>query len=194
MAGFELAHVYPYNTDFTFILSIISLGVGFFLFLFVGAAVFHRYIYHELPMSRFAATFFIGIAPTAILAVILIKMMYLFEHSHVLNIQPSLFAGIAKIGILMNWGMSTWWFFMALIIIFYYIKKIELPYALSWWAFTFPTGALSVASAVAWKITGFSIIYSFYLFTVVLLLLFWGGVFVRTIKGVTSGKIFEATH
>ena len=63
VAGFELAHVFPAATEFTFMLSIISFGVGLFLFLFVGAAVYHRYIYHELPMSRFAATFFIGLRP-----------------------------------------------------------------------------------------------------------------------------------
>jgi len=194
VAGFELTHVYANFTELTFTLSIVSLGVGFFLFLFVGAAVYHRYIYHELPMSRFAATFFIGIAPTAILAVILFKMMHLFEHTPIIGVEAHLFSGIAKIGILMNWGLAAWWFIMALIIILYYIKKIDLPYALSWWAFTFPTGALSVASGIAWKITGFSLIYFFYILTVIMLLLFWGAVLVWTGKGILSGKVFQPTH
>ena len=79
VAGFELAAVFPQHLELTFGLSMISLGVGFFLFLFVGAAVYHRYVYHDLPMSRLAATFFIGMAPTAIIAVILFKMLHLFE-------------------------------------------------------------------------------------------------------------------
>ena len=83
---------------------------------------------------------------------------------------------------------------MAMIIIAYYIKKIELPYALSWWAFTFPTGALSVASGIAWKVTGFSIVYLFYIGSIIVLMLFWGTVFMRTIKGITSGKVFQPTH
>jgi C4-dicarboxylate transporter/malic acid transport protein len=194
VAGFELTQVYPHFAEFNFTLSIVSFGVGFFLFLFVGAAVYHRYIYHELPMSQFAATFFIGIAPTAIVAVILFKMMHLFEHNAILGIDPHIFSSIAKIGILVNWGLSVWWFIMALIIILYYIRKIELPYALSWWAFTFPSGALAVSSGIAWKITNFSFIGSFYYLSVGFILFVWTIVFVKTLKGIISGKIFLPSH
>jgi len=194
VAGFELAQIFPETMELTFGLSILSFGVGFFLFLFVGAAVYHRYIYHELPMSRFAATFFIGIAPTAIISVILFKMMHLFENSDVLGIAPHVFAPIAKIGILATWGMSAWWFIMSLIVIFYYLQRIELPYALSWWAFTFPSGALSVSTGVAWKVTDFSSIYAFYIFAVIFLLAVWVVVSGRTIKGMLTKKVFAPSH
>jgi len=194
VAGFELAYIYPERLDLTFGLSMISLGVGFFLFLFVGAAVYHRYIYHELPMSRFAATFFIGLAPTAIIAVILFKMMHLFEGSEVLGIDPHVFAPIAKLGILMNWGFSVWWFIMALIVIAYYLRRIELPYALSWWAFTFPTGALAISTGVAWKASGFAFIHFSYIAALLFLLAVWLVVLVQTGKGVISGKIFAPAH
>ncbi|OIP92486.1 MAG: hypothetical protein AUK26_04625 [Syntrophaceae bacterium CG2_30_58_14] len=45
-AGLELAELYPQAVELTFGLSMISFGVGFFLFLFVGAVVYHRYVYH----------------------------------------------------------------------------------------------------------------------------------------------------
>ena len=69
VAGLELAELFPQYLELTFGLSMVSFGVGFFLFLFVGSAVYHRYIYHELPMSRLAPTMFIGMVPTAIIAV-----------------------------------------------------------------------------------------------------------------------------
>ncbi len=194
LAGYELAGHFPARAELAITLSTLSFGVGFFLFLFVGAAVYHRYIYHELPMSKFAATFFIGIAPTAIASVILFKIMHLFSHHQLMGLDSTVVVTICKFTILFTWGFSAWWFVMALIITLYYMTKIELPYALSWWAFTFPSGALCVASGVTWKATQFGIIYNFYLFTVAFLLLAWIFVFIRTMKGVMSGKIFAPTH
>jgi len=194
VAGFELAKLLPQHLELTFGLSIISLGVGFFLFLFVGAAVYHRYVYHELPMSRLAATFFIGMAPTAIIAVILFKMLHLFEAGAVLGIDAHVFTPIAKLGILMNSGLSIWWFVMALVVIGYYLRRIELPYALSWWAFTFPSGALGVATGVAWKVSGFGFLHVLYVAIVIFLLVIWLLVLAQTIRGVISGRIFAPAH
>lgn len=167
---------------------------GLFLFLFVGSAVYHRYIYHELPASQFAATFFIGMAPTAIIAVILFKMMHLFEKSEVLGIDPLVFTPIAKLGILINWGLSIWWFIMALIVMIYYIRRLNMPYALSWWAFTFPTGALTVSTGIAWKVSGFGFIHTLFIVSLLFLLITWVLVVVRTSKGIASGKVFVPAH
>lgn len=108
----------------------------------------------------------------------------------VLGISSQVFASLAKIAILVNWGFSAWWFVMACIAIIHYLKHIELPYALTWWAFTFPSGALCLASAVAWKVTQFSSIYYFFILATVFLLIVWLIVLLGTAKGVASGKIF----
>jgi tellurite resistance protein TehA-like permease len=79
---------------------------------------------------------------------------------------------------------------MACIVILHYIRKIELPYALTWWAFTFPSGALCLASAVAWKVTQFSSFYAFFVLAAVFMLIVWLIVLLKTVKGVVSGKIF----
>lgn len=194
VAGLELAQLYPARIELTFGLSMISLGVGFFLFLFVGAAVYHRYIFEQLPMSRFAATFFIGIAPTAIIAVTLFKMMHLFEAQPVLGVDPHMFAPVAKLGVLMNWGFALWWFIMALLVIAHYIRRLDLPYALSWWAFTFPSGALAVASGAAWKVSGFGAIQTIYYGMTVFLVAVWAIVLAQTLRGVASGQVFAAAH
>lgn len=194
IAGYELAGYFPERAELLLTISTASFGIGFFLFLFVGAAVYHRYIYHELPMSRFAATFFIGIAPTAIISVILFKIMHLFSHHQFMGLDATTVTTLCKFGIVFTWGFAAWWFIMAVIMILYYLTKIELPYALSWWAFTFPSGALCVSSGVAWKASQFNIIYNFYLATVVFLLLVWVLVFIRTLQGVLSGKIFAPSH
>lgn len=194
IAGYELVGYFPAYTGTLVTISTASFGIGFFLFLFVGAAVYHRYIYHELPMSRFAATFFIGIAPPAIISVILFKMLHLFSHHSIMGLDATVMTTLCKFGILFSWGFAAWWFLMAIIVILYYVNKLELPYALSWWAFTFPSGALCVSSGVAWKASQFAVIQYFYWFSVTFLLAIWVVVFIRTMKGVISGKIFAPTH
>ncbi|MDA3904056.1 MAG: hypothetical protein PF441_11495 [Desulfuromusa sp.] len=194
IAGYELAGYFPERAELAITISTVSFGVGLFLFLFVGAAVYHRYIYHELPTSRFAATFFIGIAPPAIISVILFKMVHLFSHHQYMGLDSTAIVTMCKFAIVLTWGFAAWWHIMAVIMIMYYLTKIELPYALSWWAFTFPSGALCVSSAVAWKASGFGIIYTFYQYSVAFMLLVWILVLIWTMKGVISGKIFAPTH
>lgn len=200
VAGFELAHRIPGAVggagwfDFAFGLSIASLGVGFFLFLFVGATVYHRYVYHELPMSKLAATFFVGIAPTAILAVDLSKLMALVQAQDVMGIDPAQVVPILKLLILVNWGLAAWWFVMALLLMICYLRCLELPYALSWWAFTFPTGALAVSTGVAWKTSGLGFLGWFYGGVVTFLLCVWLLVAVRTGHGMITGKVFQPAH
>lgn len=65
-----------------FVISMVALGVGFFNFLFVGAALWHRYIYHTIPSGRLASTVMVGIAPTSIIVVFLIKFIQAVEASH----------------------------------------------------------------------------------------------------------------
>jgi C4-dicarboxylate transporter/malic acid transport protein len=194
VAGLELAHVFPETIPFTFGVSMVSFGVGFFLFIFVGAAVYHRYIYHELPMSKFASTFFIGIAPTAIITVITFKMIHLFKAEPLLGNTADVFVPLAKLFMLINWGFSLWWFVMAIIVILYYIRSIDLPYALSWWAFTFPLGAQSVATGAVWKITGWTWVFGAYGATLLLMAVLWIVVSINTFKGILSGKIFKPAH
>lgn len=194
VAGLELAHVFPGRFEIAFGLSMFSLGVGFFLFVFVGSLVYQRHILEPLPMSRFAGTSFISVAPTAILAVVLFKMQILFEAGTPLDWDPAVIEAVAGIGILVAWGFALWAFVMAVIVVTGYVLAMDLPYALSWWAFVFPSGALAVSTGVAWKATGFETIHWIYRGSVWFLLLVWLLVLVRTLHGVATGKVFASAH
>jgi len=76
---------------------------------------------------------------------------------------------------------------MAILVIIFYLRKLDLPYALSWWAFTFPSG-------VARKITNFSFLFYFYELVLIFLMAIWLSVFIRTGKGILSGKVFAPAH
>jgi C4-dicarboxylate transporter/malic acid transport protein len=194
VAGLELAAIYPDRFELTFGISMVSLGVGFFLFVFVGATVYHRYVFQALPASRLAATSFIGIAPTAIIAVVLFKLIALMDASPVTGLDAAAVETLATLGILVAWGFSAWAFVMAVVIVASYVRRLDLPYALSWWAFTFPTGALAVATGVAWQATGFGWIHGSYRASVIVLLVIWLAVAANTVRGVISRKVFVPSH
>jgi C4-dicarboxylate transporter/malic acid transport protein len=194
VAGFELAQHFPSRFELAFTVSVVSLGVGTLLFLFVGATVYQRYLLEPLPESRFAATAFIGIAPTAIIAVALSKLQNLLESGTPLMIDAAAVGALSTITILAAWGFSVWAFSMASILTIRHITAKDLPYALSWWAFTFPSGALAVASGIAWKVSGFESILWFYRATVLFMLIVWLLVTVRTVRAMISGSVFVASH
>lgn len=91
----------------------------------------------------------------------------------IMGIDPTVIVTLCTFGIVMAWGFAVWWHVMAVVVTACYITRMERPYALSWWAFTFPSGALCVASGVAWQATGFGIIQLFYHYSVIFMLLVW---------------------
>ncbi len=194
VAGFELAMYFPSRFELTFGLSIVSLGIGLFLFLLVGALVYHRYVLEGLPVSKFAATSFIAIAPPAIIVVVLFKMMHLFQAGTPLGLDADAIEAISVLGILAVWGFAAWTFAMAVVIIISYMRHFDLPYALSWWAYTFPLGALAVATGVAWKTTGMGSIHAFYFIVIAALGAAWSVVAIRTGHAIWTGKVFESPH
>lgn len=194
VAGFELAGWFPQHHDLLVGVSIASLGVGFFLYLFVGSAVYHRYLFQGLPLDKFAATFFIGTAPPAIIAVALFKLSHLIAHQDVLGLTTANFVPVANFLIVVLWGLAAWWFVMALIMVAYYKIKRTLPFALSWWAFTFPSGAMAISSGIAWQVSQFAFIRMFYSGVTFFLLVVWLVVFGLTVKDVINRKLFMPSH
>jgi C4-dicarboxylate transporter/malic acid transport protein len=194
VAGFEFAVLYPERFELTFGLSIVSLGIGFFLFLFVGSLVYHRYVLETLPASKLAATSFIAVAPTAIIAVALFKMMKMFEEGTPLGLDAEAIRAVSVLMLLAAWGFAAWAFVMAVVIVVSYARHLELPYALSWWAYTFPLGSLAVATGVAWRTTGFESIHWFYIIVVASLFGAWATVALRTSIAMVSGRVFESPH
>ncbi len=194
VGGLELALLFPDRFELTFLISMISLGVGLVLFVYIGALVYQRYVLESLPVSKFAATSFIAIAPTAIIAVGLFKLMRLFEAGTPIDLSADAVGAISVLGILIAWGFAAWAFVMAVVVVASYLRQLDFPYALSWWAYTFPLGALAVSTGVAWKVTGFVSIRWFYVAVLAALAVVWVIVAARTAVAVWTGKVLQSPH
>jgi C4-dicarboxylate transporter/malic acid transport protein len=184
-----LAHV-------LFVISMIALGVGILNFLFVGAAVWHRYIYADIPQGKLAPTTMVGIAPTAIIVVFLIKFIQAIEASHdslfginFMSVFPSI-----KVVAFALWGFSFWWLMLVVILFHAYIKMKDHPFVFGWWAYTFPFEAFVVSTGLLAKCVATHFLHGMLIILNILVVIVWITVVFGTIKWLESGAFFKPQH
>ncbi len=191
--------VYWANTSLApvlFIISMVALGVGFFNFLFVGAAVWHRYIYHTIPQGRLAPTIMVGIAPTSIIVIFLIKFIQAIEASHgaLFGINfMSMFSPIKIIASIL-WGFSFWWLGLVAILFAHYVKMKDHPFMFGWWAYTFPLEAFTVATGLLAACVASSFLYGMLIVLNILVVIVWISVVFATIKWFQGGTFLNPQH
>lgn len=123
--------------DNEFLMFYFSLGMFFWIVLFT--IVFYRIIFHHQLAQKFMPTLFIFIAPPAIGFIAYVKLGY----------------GLDFFGhFLLDLGL-----FFTFLLFFMYKNFIKLKFFISWWAFTFPLAAITIATMLAYKMTN-SLFYS----------------------------------
>ena len=161
------------------------LGMGAVLYLVVTATLFMRSISHPLPPAGLAPTLFIGMGPAGLMGLDIVRLS-----------QASVVAGVAEPSLVTNmlpaatmmWGFGLWWMISALVVLQRGYAK--LPFSLSWWGFTFPLAAWTIATiaigrawdsglltGIGWAATG-------------ALSVLWVYVAARTLLGIRSGSIW----
>jgi len=179
-----------------FVISMIALGVGILNFLFVGAAIWHRYIYADIPQGRLAPTTMVGIAPTAILVVFLVKFAQAIEASHgsLFGINFTSVFSLFKITAFALWGFSFWWLILAIILFHAYIKMKDHPFVFGWWAYTFPLEVFAVSTGLLAKCAATHFLQGMLIILNVLAVIVWITVVFGTVKWLESGAFFKPQH
>ncbi len=107
--------------------------VGFFFWIVLFTIFFYRAIFHDQLPQKFIPTFFILLAPPAVGFISYMRITASWDN-------------FAVFLLLMTY------FFIALLAVMYK-SFTKLKYFMSWWAFTFPLAASTIASAVAYQVT-----------------------------------------
>ncbi|WP_149714887.1 SLAC1 anion channel family protein [Campylobacter concisus] len=146
-----------------------SLGLFFWIILF--AVIFYRLVFCDKLADKFIPTLVITLAPPAMAFLGYIKLTEQFD---------------AFAAILLNINV----FFVALIL-FSYKRFIKLKFALSWWAFTFPTAASSIAFLKAYEIaqSDFYLVLGVGAFAALVASILIVGFL--TVKSIINGEIFS---
>ena len=117
--------------------STIYFAIGFFFWIILFTIFLNRVIFHDQMAQRFMPTLFILIAPPAVGFLAYLRI----SDSYDLFAEFMLYLG----------------YFFLVLLLFLYKSFAKLKFFISWWAFTFPLTAITVASAVGFERTGYAI-------------------------------------
>ena len=145
-------------------------SLGIFFWIILTAILFNRIIFHGMLAQKFLPTLAIFIAPPAVA---------MLGYLRINNGEFDLFAEI-----LLNIAIIFALILFALAKSFYKIK-----FFISWWAFTFPFAALTLALLVAYEKTSILLYYFLGFFSLILttcIIIFVG---IKTIQAIFRGEI-----
>lgn len=161
-------------------------GSGFFLFMFIGVICFFRFFAAPPLPGSLIPTIWIYLGPIGVGTISLLSLGKISSSYFGNLVMP-----VLNILGLIYWSFGFWWLIAASIVTITYILKKNLPYALSWWAFTFPLGAYTVATYFIAANLECEIIRHFGFFCYGLLSFCWIMVFSNTLARVCNGTLFK---
>jgi len=159
------------------------LGAGSLLYVGVLALTMFRHVLGKRVGRPLVPTAWVNLGPLGVIPVSLLNLA---------DAMPELAAGgVVQVAGLMLWGFGAWWLLMASILTLSAARRGDLPFALSWWAFTFPLGAFVAAS---WRLgtqLGLAPIIAAGALALALLAGLWLITLVRTLRGIASGALLR---
>lgn len=161
-----------------------SWSTGFFLYIALLAICIYRFILHEPLPGGLAPTVWINLGPIGVGVVTLINLIN--NSAFVLVKEP--FYVLA----FLLWGFGIWWVIIGIMTISRYFKKSNLPYGLSWWAFTFPLGAYVAATHTIAGTFSLQLIDYIGFGLYLLLAFFWSITFINTAVHTYFGTLFKS--
>lgn len=149
-------------------------SIGIFFWIIILAIIFNRILFHNQLAQKFMPTLFILIAPPAIGLVSYVKMTGEFD----------LFASF-----LYNIGL-----FFTFLLLFMWKSFIKLKFFISWWAFTFPLAAITIATLLIYHKSAISFYANLGLALVFITTAIVSIVAIVTIKHILRNEICIAEH
>jgi len=169
------------------IIAFAFLGIGILLFVVVGVLLVARLIDHGLPEAHLAPTLWIGLGPIGVGSLALVRLSA--TASPVFGGYDAEAQVLLRLAGLALWGFGLWWLAMSVVVTLRYLRE-PFPFAMSWWAFTFPLGAYTVATFLLGEAYETGLLTGFGFALWIALVGFWVVVVVRTVSAAHSGAIF----
>ncbi|MFZ1281606.1 MAG: SLAC1 anion channel family protein [Ignavibacteriaceae bacterium] len=114
-------------------ISFFYFSVGFIFWIILFTIFIYRAVFHDQLAQKFIPTFFILLAPPAVGFISYMRIAASWDAFSVFLLLVS--------------------YAIAVLLLFLYKSFTQLKFFLSWWAFTFPLTALTIASVVAFQVT-----------------------------------------
>lgn len=144
-------------------------SIGIILWISLFTVFVYRMIFYEQLLQKFLPTLFIMIAPPAVGFISYVKLTG--------ELDP--FARI-----LYYFGL-----FITLLLITMFRRLKEIPFFVSWWAYTFPLDAITIATILFYKMTGYPALKTMSSVLLVLASVVVAVVLVNTVRAMVNKKV-----
>lgn len=164
-------------------INIIGLGAGGMMYLGLLGMTLQRKYLHKPAQGILTPTVWIHLAPIGVIPVSFLNVTE--------QLPFPVMREVATVVMALVWGFGVWWLVMASLLTLATRAAGQLPFALSWWGFTFPLGAFVAESLRLQHVVGWQSFGMVGVFAWGLLLVLWSLTLWRTLRGVMSGAIFQ---
>jgi C4-dicarboxylate transporter/malic acid transport protein len=181
-----LAQLQGSARDLALLANIVGLGAGSLMYLGLLALTLQRKYLAKPAFGVLAPTVWTHLGPLGAIPVSLLNLGQALPFA-----VPT---GTLLLAGLVLWSFGLWWVVMATLLSVAAWRRGMLPFALSWWGFTFPLGAFVAASFRLAQVSGLPGVDFVGIACWGLLLAIWLLTLWRTLQAVGSGQIFLAPH
>lgn len=178
-----LGHMDGSLREWALTVNAIGLGAGGMMYLGLFGLALHRKYLHKPALGMLTPTVWIHLAPLGVIPVSLMNVVEQLPYSAARE--------VATVVMLLFWGFGVWWLVMASLLTLSARAAGQLPFALSWWGFTFPLGAFVAESLRLTQLLGWGSIFAIGVVAWLLLCFLWTSTLYRTVRGVASGAVFQ---
>ena len=161
--------------------NMMGFGAGVFMYVGLVALTMGRHYLGSPIVGKMTPTLWVHIAPLSVLPLSLLSLLHAAGDEHAFH-YGSLIASAFL-------GAATWWLVLAIAMTVKNIRDGQMPFALPWWAFTFPIGA---QTALAMRLADFmklELLPYIGMSFAALLLFVWTAAAVGTLKALVTGKL-----
>jgi C4-dicarboxylate transporter/malic acid transport protein len=163
--------------------NLLGLGAGSMMYVGLLGLTLQRKLLAKPAVGILTPTAWIHLAPLGVIPVSLLNV--LDQLPFAVARAPFLFLS------LLLWGFGVWWLVMAGLLTWAARRAGQMPFALSWWGFTFPLGAFVAASLRLAPLTGIAGVDTVGVGCWGLLVVVWLVTLAHTLRGIASGAIFQ---
>lgn len=165
-------------------INMLGMGAGVFMYLALLAITMGRHFLTAPIEGKMTPTLWVHLAPLGVIPLSLLSLLHASGNEAAFG-----YGLLVAMGFM---GASLWWLVLAAAMTLRNAMRGKLPFALSWWAFVFPIGAVTVLALKLSALAQLQLLPYVAAVLMTLLLAVWFAAAFGTVRGIIKGTLFTA--
>lgn len=116
--------------------NMVGFGAGVFMYVGLTALTMARHFLGAPIVGKMTPTLWVHLAPLAVIPLSMLALLHAVADASLIRYGTLVASAFM--------GAALWWMVIAAVLTVKNLREGKLPFAISWWAFVFPVGALTV--------------------------------------------------